>query len=191
MQNMDAVEPAEAEVTQQRSEPMTSRRVWVATLAVTALLLAARSGSIYSYVQSELQRNGISAEIHDKNLEQLAVNIGFTLALLISLAVLLVFYSIASLMERKIFRVSRPIGGGARVGPFYPIVLATTVPVHFGALALGMTAPKDHLTYYVYVVVICLLCPLTFRRHWKSLPTSKIVAYFGCCLGLGVLSMAT
>lgn len=191
MQNMKAAEPAEVEVTRQRPKPLTSRRVWVTTLAVTAILLTARSGSIYGYVQSELQKNGIAAEVQDKDLEQLAVNVGFTLALLISLAVLLVFYSIASLMERNIFPVSMPIVGGATIGPFYPVVLVSTVPVHLGSLVLGISAPKDHLVYYVYVVVVCLLCPLAFRRYWKALPTSKIVAYFGCCLGLGVLSMAT
>src|SRR5690349_4220722 len=101
MQNMEAVEPAGTDTTHQRPRPMTSRGVWIATLTVTALLLVARSGTFYSYVQTELQRNGLAAEIHDKDLEQLAVNIGFTLALLISLAVLLIFYSIASLMERN------------------------------------------------------------------------------------------
>ena len=191
MQNIEAVEPAELEVTRLRPEPMTSRRVWVTTLAITALLLGARSGAIYGYVQSEIQRNGIAAEVNDKNLEQLAVNIGFTLALLISLAVLLVFYSIAALMERHIFGVSMPIMRGVSVHPFYPIVLASTVPVHLGALVLGLTAPKDQPLYYVYVLTISVLCPLLFRRYWKTLPTSKIVAYFGCCLGLAVLSMAT
>jgi hypothetical protein len=191
MQNIEAVAPAELEVTRRRPEPMTSRRVWVTTLVITALLLGARSGAIYGYVQSEIQRNGIAAEVNDKNLEQLAVNIGFTLALLISLAVLLVFYSIAALMERNIFGVSMPIMRGVRVGPFYPIVLGSTVPVHLGALVLGLTAPKDQPLYYVYVLTISVLCPLLFRRYWKTLPTSKKVAYFGCCLGLAVLSMAT
>ena len=168
---------------------MTSRRVWVTTLAITALLLGARSGAIYGYVQSEIQRDFIAAEVNDKNLEQLAVNIGFRPALLISLAVLLVFYSIAALMERNIFGVSMPIQmRGVSVGPFYPIVLASTVPVHLGALVLGLTAPKDQPLYYVYVLTISVLCLLLFRRYWKTLPTSKIVAYFGCCLGLAVLS---
>jgi hypothetical protein len=174
-----------------RREPMTSRGVWVGTLAITALLLVARSGSMYSDVRVKLDAAGVGAEIQDKALEQLAVNIGFTLAILISLAVLLGFYSIASLMERNIFSVSMRVGRQARIGPFYPVVLASTVPVHIVCLTLDLSSPKDSAYYYLYTVVAGLACPFIFRSSWRNLAPAKVAAYFGCSFGLAVLSMAT
>lgn len=172
-------------------EPMTNRKVWIGTIVVTALLLVARSATIYGTIGVKLDENGIGEQIQDKGLEQLAVNVGFMLAIIISLAVLLALYSIAALMERNIFRVNLKVMPGVRIGPFYPVVFASTIPVQIVCLLFGLSSPKDSLIYYLYVVAVGLACPLLFRRVWKNLPKSKVTTYFVCSFGLAVLSMAT
>ncbi|MDG4832688.1 hypothetical protein O7627_25755 [Solwaraspora sp. WMMD1047] len=174
-----------------RTPMVTSRRVWAVVYLITAVALLLRSTGLPAYVRAELDRRDASRELTDQNLENLAVNSGIFLGILLSLFVLALYYSLASALERHIFRPAITVAGRTQIGLFFLVAALCTLPVQVVSLVFGISSPRNHAFYQGYVIVAAVVATLLFRRHWIGRPKGKITFLFVCTLTLAILSSAT
>jgi len=174
-----------------RTKPalVTTRSVWLTAYALTAAAIVLRVLTLRHYVASEIARQNVLHDLHDPRLEKLAVNTGYLLAVLISLLILWLFYSLASVMERNIFRTAHQVGP-VRIGLFFVVAFLTTLPVHAVCAAFGVISPKNSVIYFVYVAAVGLATPLLYRQGWAGRSRGRVLGVFLFSFALAALSVA-
>lgn len=184
-------EPSTREsVTRKKKPLLTSRGLWLVAYGLTAVLLVVRAVSLRAHVGQELRRSDLLDQVKDERLRALAINTGFWLAILISLLIMWIYYSLASVMERNLFRAVRSVNDRLHFGLFFLVALMTSLPVQAFSAALQVTAPKQNVFFYLYVAIVGLTCPLLFRGTWQRLPRSKVFLIFLFSVILAGLSIA-
>jgi hypothetical protein len=167
----------------------TTRALWLAAFVLTGLAVVVRVLSLRGSVTARLHETGMLNEVHDRRLEAIAINTGIWLAVLISLLTLALYYSVAALMERRLFPASRVVNGRLRFGLFFLVAFLMTVPVQAFSAALGVTSPKTTVYFYAYVLVVGVAAPFVFRDRWRNLTGGGIARPFICSLVLAGLSV--
>jgi len=94
-----------------RREPSTGRRWWIIAYLLTAVAVLIRAPGLYDDVQQRLDGAGIAEELTDESMRVLALKIGFYIALLLSLIILVLYYSLAAALERHVFKPSISLFG--------------------------------------------------------------------------------
>jgi hypothetical protein len=174
-----------------RAKPalVTTRSVWLTAYALTAVAIVLRVLTLRHYVAGEIARQNVLADVHDPRLEKLAVNTGYLLAVLIALLLVWLLYSLASVMERNIFRAAHQIGR-VQIGLYFVVAFLTTLPVHAVCAAFGIVSPKNSALYFLYVAVVGLASPLLFRRGWAGRSRGRVIGVFAFSVALAALSVA-
>jgi hypothetical protein len=122
-------------------------------------------------------------------MEVLALRIGVLLGVVITALAMGLYFSLAAVLERKVFTIGRPLRGQLSFGLFYLVISLCTVPVHVVSVAFQIADPRQNVLYYVYVVGVGALAPWVFHRSWRGLPTSKIVILFTTSVVLASLTV--
>ncbi|MFE7315783.1 hypothetical protein ACFU7T_22275 [Streptomyces sp. NPDC057555] len=167
----------------------TDRVFWLIAYALTVGALLLRMPTVHDVVRDELRDSGLAGKVEDKSMEALAVNVGLLLAVLLSMLLLGIFYSLAAMVEKKIFSARRKVGGKRGFGLFFAVAVLCTLPVYVVSSALGVSSPKETGYYYVYVLVIALAAPFLFRGHWVGRGRRSIITVFAFSCGVAGLSL--
>jgi len=190
-ENLAPLAPGEGPEHRSKTPVVTSRWLWIVTYVATAALLVLRSVELPAYVRSELQGYEGSGELTDERLENLAVNTGIFLGVILSMFILALYYSLASALERNIFRPALVVAKNVRIGLFFMVAALCTLPVQAASAVLDSSSPRDNLLYQAYILVVACTSILLFRRHWQRRSKGKITLLFLCTLTLAILSSAT
>ncbi|MFE0039623.1 hypothetical protein [Streptomyces sp. NPDC059015] len=191
-----ALEPAElksgpaGEPRKVRKAGPTSRVFWLIAYGLTIAAVLLRLPTLHETVRQQLRDSDMAGKVEDKSMEALAVNIGLLLAVFLSMLLLAVFYSLAAVVERNVLTMRRKTGRGLGFGLGFVIALLCTFPVHLVCSALGISSPKTTGWYYLYVLLVALIAPLLFRKHWSGLDRRKIIITYAFAVGLAGLSLA-
>ena len=167
----------------------TSAIIWTTAFLMLLALLLLRSGQLYDQVSAQVLMTEEAQALDDPAMGALATGIGFYLGLTISMLATALYFSLASVIETRMFpgmvRATRRL----RLGFLGATALAVTVPVQAAAWLLAQESPKDHWLFYVYVAVAGLATPLLFRSQWQSLGSRRIPIVFGTSLLLAAVSV--
>jgi hypothetical protein len=164
----------------------TPRRWWVLVYLLTVAMVAATTPTLRSEVHQQLARGDALEQVHDPGLADLAINIGMLLAVLLFMLVLALYLSLASVMDRSLFRPRLHAKGHGPFGLFFIVAACCTVPVHAVSAAFSIAAPKDTPLFYIYVLAVGIAAPFLFRRYWVDLERSRKAVLF-----LSTLMLAT
>jgi hypothetical protein len=168
--------------------PPTARLMWRLAFALTGALLAARTPVLRGYVNDLLADHAdVLDGLDDPHLRRLAVNIGLGLAVATSLALLFLYQSLARALERHVFTpsIGRP---RIRVGLFFVISVAVTLPFHAVCVALSRVTLRTSPWYYVAVLVLAAGAPFLYRRHWRHVGAARIAVLFAAATVFGLLA---
>jgi hypothetical protein len=180
--------PADLPAAPERRPPATSRAVWLVTYAAVVVLIVMRAPQAYEYLLQRVPPD-LSAGIADPDMEALALRTGVYLAVVLTALVVGIYFSLAAVLERKIFTARHPLPGGWSFGLFYLIISMCMIPVHVLCLVLDIPDPRVSVLYYLYIVGVGLLAPWAYRGTWKGLPARKIVILFTSSAVLATLTV--
>jgi hypothetical protein len=166
----------------------TPRRWWLLVYVAAVLLVAVSAPALHAEVNRQLDASGARAQVGDPGMADLAVNIGIFLAVLVYMLVLALYLSLASMLDRHIFRPRLRINGRGPFGLFFIVAAACTLPVHVVTAAFSITAPKEHPLFYAWVLLVGAAAPFLLRAHWANLERSKKATLFGASLVLATAS---
>jgi hypothetical protein len=166
----------------------TPRRWWVLVYLVTVAAVVVTAPTLRSEVDRQLAGSDAVGQVHDPALADLAINIGMLLAVLLFMLVLALYLSLASVMDRSLFRPRLRPNGRGPIGLFFIVAACCTVPVHAVSAAFSIAGPKDTPLFYVYVMAVGIAAPFLFRRYWVDLERSRKAALFGSALMLAAAS---
>jgi hypothetical protein len=170
-----------------RPQP-TARLMWRVAFTLTGALLAARAPVLRAYVGDLLAVHPAALDgLDDPHLRRLAVNVGLGLALATSLALVFLYQSLARALERHLFTpsIGRP---RFRVGLFFVISVAATVPFHAICVALSRVTLRTSPWYYVAILALAAGAPFLFRRHWRHVGGARIALLFAAATIFGLLA---
>jgi len=173
-----------------RRPGVTSRSLWLLGYAATVIAIAARAPSLRRYVDGRLSDVTHAAGLTDQRLQGLAVNTGMFLAVILSLAVLWMYYSLAAVMERTLWPVSVPGPRGTRAGPFFLVAVLATLPVHVVSAAAGIVSPKNEPLYFLYVLLVGMVTPVVFAGSLRRAGRTRTMVILFLSTGLATLSIA-
>jgi hypothetical protein len=182
-----APEPAGAARTANRP-PATSRALWVVTYLLVALLIGLRIPQTYEYLADRVPPDMAEA-LNDPEMERLALRVGVYLGVVLTALVVAVYFSVAAVLERKVFTVGRTIRGRLSFGLFYLVTTLCMVPVHVVSLVFGIPDPRQSVLYYVYVVAVGIGAPWVYYRTWRRLGAQKIFILFTTSVILATLTI--
>lgn len=168
----------------------TSRVFWLIAYGLTTAAVLLRLPTLHGTVRRQLRDSDMAGKVTDKDMEALAVNIGLLLAVFLSMMLLAIFFSLAAAVERYVLTMRQQAGHGLGFGLGFTIALLCTLPVHLVCSVLGISSPKTTGWYYLYVLLVALIAPLLFHKHWTGFDRRKIVTTFAFAAGLAVFSLA-
>ena len=184
-----APEPEDLPRAPARRPPATSRVLWLTAYALAILLMILRAPQAYEYVRQRVPAD-MSAGIDDADMEALALRTGVFLALVLTALIVGLYFSLAGVMEKKIFTVGRTIRGNLSFGLFFLVITLCVLPVQAVGLVFDIANPREDVFYYVYVVLVGLLSPWIYFRTWRGLSGRKIALLFASSLVLAALTVA-
>lgn len=170
-----------------RRPPATSRPLWLTTYVLVVLLIAMRIPQAYAYLQGRVPPE-MSAKIHDADMERLALKSGVFVAFVLTALAVAIFFSLAALLERRLFTVGKAVGGRVSFGLFFLVAALCTVPVQLSAVVFDIPNPRASLLYYGYIASVGLLAPFVFRAVWWRLPKVKVGILFTSTVVLSLLT---
>ena len=108
--------------------PATTRVLWPAALVLLVATLAGRLPVLRAYVVDRLADSPrVTEDLTDAHLQDLAVNVGMTLAVIASALLYVLYQSLGRVLEQHVFTAAMPVAR-ARIGLFFLIASLSTLP---------------------------------------------------------------
>jgi len=160
-----------------RARTRTDRRVlWGAVLALGVLTTVRLSGQLLERIASDAQVRGLTADLHDPALAELAVRAGVTLAVVASVIFQGLYLLLCATIDERLLpgaMITTGVcrGGERRTGVGFAVLVGAgaTIPVQLVALTLGVAAPKDSPLLYLWLIgLVTVAAALPIRRSSAS-----------------------
>jgi hypothetical protein len=171
-----------------RKPPATSRPLWLTAYLLVIVVMILRVPQVYDYLGERVPAE-MSAGINDKDMEALALKTGVFLALVLTALIVALYFSLAAVLEKKIFTVGRTIRGNLSFGLFFLVITLSTLPVQIAGLVLDIPNLRGNMLYYVYILAVGLLSPWVYHRTWKGMPARKLIILFTASTVVALLTV--
>lgn len=142
----------------------TSRSVWWTTCLLCVGLVLFRLPATIRTMEATMADQLVAQDL-DPSLLSLSVNIAAYLGVILFAIVMILYLSLAALLEKKILPYGLTVRGGQGIGLFCLLIAVLTVSAQVFAFATGAlpAGPMEVL----WVVGVASLLPLLYRRHWS------------------------
>lgn len=142
----------------------TSRSVWWALCLLCVGLVLFRLPATVETMKATMA-DQLVAEDLDPSLMSLSVNIAAYLGVILFAIVMILYLSLAALLERKTLPYGLTIMGRQSIGLFCLLIAVLTISAQIFALATG-SLPSGSLEI-LWVVGVATVLPLLYRRYWS------------------------
>ncbi len=186
---MTAALTADAGTETDKPPKSTSAIVWMTAFVMLLALLLLRSSQLYDEVASQVLMTEEAQALDDPAMGTLATSIGFYLGLTISMLATALYFSLASVIETRMFPRLVRSAGRVRLGFLGATAVTVTVPVQLVSWLLAQESPKDQWLFYAFILAAGLTIPLLFRKQWQSLGSRKVRIIFGTSLLIASVSV--
>jgi hypothetical protein len=166
----------------------TSRVILLLTYLAVLVMLAMRVPQTYEQLRLHIPP-GLSAGMHDKDMEALALKTGVFLALAVSAFAIAIFFALAVLLEKRIFTARVSLGAKVSIGLYVLVVALCVLPPQAASVLFGAGNLRVNPLMYVYVASVGLLSPWLFHRAWRDLSRGSTAIVFGTSAGLAALTV--
>lgn len=157
--------PPKTPAAPRRKHRSTSAFVWTAALLVIACLLVMRVLTMRQSVNAQLQASGLDADLGDESLRDLAVNIGFYLSIILAGVFVMLFFSLASVLESRLLPEFYVGHGRIRVGLLGLVAISGVMYGHLVPALLQISNPKDFWFFYLLLLPLTFAALLVFRSR--------------------------
>jgi len=172
----------------EKRPPATSRALLLVTYLAVLTTLAMRVPQTYEHLREHVPA-GISAEIHDPDMEALALKTGVFFALAVTALAVGIFFALAVILEKRVFTANVFLGPRVSIGLYALVVALCVLPPQVVSAVSGIWNLHVSPLLYLYVACVGLLSPLLYHRTWRALPARSIAIIFMTSAGLAALTV--
>jgi hypothetical protein len=180
--------PAIAAPTRTERRPRaTSRVLWLVSYAAVVVLIGLRIPRTFS----DLRRNmpaEMSAQIHDKDMETLALRTGLFLGVVLTALIFVLLFVASAILEKRVFAARRTLGKGLSFGLYFLVILLCVLPAQVICFAFDISTLQGKPLFLAYVGVVGLLSPFVFLRELRRSSATQIATVFITSVGLAALT---
>lgn len=149
--------------------PATPRHLWALAGLTIVLTTAARLPSVAAGVEEEVVTGPMAEVVEDLPDADLAVAIGTTTALVISIALKILVLTAAMAVERRTRRAGHVVVRGRHLSLAFLVVVSVLLSVQLIALVLGLQTPGVEPWSTVLALGLAVTAALTVRHaRWRA-----------------------
>lgn len=172
-----------------RRSRSTSSLAWFCAVAGSLVLLLLRSRQLHGIVATRVAGTEAAKSLSDPALTELSINIGFSLGLIISGTLTIMYFSLASIAESTFFPRVALGRNRFRVGVLGAVAIMSLLSTQIISLMLSISSPKDRWQIILGVAVVGLGLPWIFRRRWADIRGKSLLFLFPASLSLAAISL--
>ncbi|MGN6404031.1 hypothetical protein [Sinomonas sp.] len=159
--------PPPAPAVEDDRPPRTTPWLWFAAYFVIMGLVAARVPTVVREAAARMPED-VKRELSPNALDMATTVAG--IAFIGTYAVVMALYLwLVAFLDKRILRTKASLGP-LKVGLYFAIVVASTVPVHLLAVLAQVAEVRSFSGYYVYFPLVVAALLAAYRKHWLGLP---------------------
>ncbi|MBT8161608.1 MULTISPECIES: hypothetical protein [Arthrobacter] len=161
----------------------TSCLLWIAAYLIMMALVALRLPLTRQHLSTRVPED-VKSELGDDRLLQLSMTVGTVVFFLVYAVIIALYFSLASVLDKRIIPAKCLVAGRFNVGAFFVIAVLSTIPVNLFSVVFGVVQPRDVPGYWVYFPSMAILVLAFFFRHWRHFPPGRKVLVVLTAIGL-------
>jgi hypothetical protein len=159
--------PPPAPAVEDDRPPRTTPWLWFAAYFAIMGLVAARAPLVIREAAAHMPED-VKRELSANALDMATTVAG--IAFVGTYAVVMALYLwLVAFLDKRMLRTKASVGG-LKVGLYFTIALASTVPVHLAVVVAQVADARTLPGFYVYFPVVVAALLFAFRSHWLRLP---------------------
>lgn len=166
---------------------VTSRSLWVGTYALTIGATLLRLPALERLARDSLSQSDLAQKVTDPTMRAVAVDTGLWLALVLTLVIVAIYFSLTSVMERHLLAVKRG-SGRLQIGLLFSVAALSTLPVQLWCAATGSVSVRGTAPYFGYLLMVAIACPLGFLPTLRRVSPARRAAAWLLALSVAMLS---